>query len=340
MVGSFLILFVVSCRQVFFSWLPPPAVATLKLLDAYCLRKFGIREASMSTLLTTIAAVLMARFFSAILSYSEKTHYLPKEEDATIISSKPKGSTSIEEFCLLCGPTNSGKTALFQALLSLDQHPQHDIPQTVTSMKAWEGSFVQQKGTRVHLIDFPGHCHLLEELPRVASLANRVVLGLDSTKPVKEAATFLYLLLTNNQIQSTLKSAMGRYGKNMKIPIMVACLKSDLPSSKTCLRIKLQLKQELERIRKTKLAWDKAQQKSQSLETNVRESELALGVPHRNLDFDSCDELPCQLSFVSVRLTSLDVCLDESALNTGLSQVREFVTNGSVEGYSSIKRNV
>ena len=338
MVEGFLILSVESCRQVLFSWLPPPAVATLKLLDAFCFRKFGIREASMCMLLTTVAAVLMARFFWAVFSYSEKTHF---EEDATTISSKPKGSTSVEEFCLLCGPTNSGKTALFQALLTLDQHSQHDIPPTVTSMKAWEGSFVgPQKGIRVQLIDFPGHGQLLEELPRVASSANRVILGLDSTKPVKEAATFLYLLLTNNQIQSTWKSAMGRYGKNMKIPILVACLKSDLPSSKTCLRIKLQLKQELERLRKAKLAWDMAQQKSQSLEGFVRESELALGAPHRNLDFDSCEELPCQLSFVSVRLTSLDVCLHESAVNTGLSQVREFVANGSVDECSSIRRNV
>lgn len=288
----------------------------------------------MAILLSLITIVLLSKVAPRIASVTERRHYtLQDEEDDHLVTfkSNKSGSPSDErELCLLCGAANSGKTTILNALLLFDgQRQQHPLPITVTSMKALEAEIVLPDGQSVRLVDFPGHVRLIHGLPRVASMAHRILFVLDSTKPVREAATVLYLLLTNKRIQNAWKAKSGGAHHN-KMPILIVCTKSDLPRSKNCLRIKLQLKQELEKMRKTKLARDDAEhrQEFQVQEPNKGddETEIPLGLPNKNLDLDTCEDMPCQLAFVSVAsLNATDVKGTES-----LIQLREFVTGGSV----------
>jgi signal recognition particle receptor subunit beta len=298
--------------------------------------KLGISEASMSILLTIITIIGFSKVATIIMAATERRQnkVLYDEDDGHLVtfqSKKGGSSTDEREFCLLCGTTNSGKTTVFNALLLFDEQWQkHPMPITVTSMKALEGSIALPDGQSIRVVDFPGHLRLLHGLPRMASMADRILFFLDSTKPVREAATILYLLLTNHRIQNAWKAKSGLHN-DYKMPILIACTKADLPRSKNCLRIKLQLKQELERMRKAKLARVDAEQRQeldlQESNADADETDIPLGSPDRNLDLDTCEDLPCQLTFTSVGFLN---AINDKKAGESMIQLREFVTCGKL----------
>lgn len=293
----------------------------------------------MTILLTLIIIIGFSKVTSIIIAATERRHTVWYDEDdghlVTFQSKKGGSSTDERELCLLCGTTNSGKTTVFNVLMLSEEHWQkYPMPITVTSMKALEGSIALPDGQSIRVVDFPGHLSLLHGLPRVASMADRIVFFLDSTKPVREAATILYLVLTNHHIQNAWKVKSDAAHDDRKIPILIVCAKSDLPRSKNCLRIKLQLKQELERMRKAKLARIDAEQRQEFhlQESNAEsdgETEIPLGSPDKNLDLDTCEDLPCQLTFTSVGF--LNAVLDCKKAEEDITQLREFVACGKLK---------
>ena len=173
----------------------------------------------------------------------------------------------------LVGPCGSGKTVLFHSLclpggggnasVANPQGGQNVI--TVTSMKATAGLVVASPSAEnatsnnddeaklaVRLIDYPGHPSLRPKLDAVIEASARVVLTLDSTRPVADGAVMLHSILTNVNIASSWRKAAagGGFGGDGKVPILVACTKSDVPKSKNWRRMKIQLRTELERLEK------------------------------------------------------------------------------------------
>eukprot|EP00550_Attheya_septentrionalis_P001202 CAMPEP_0198284670 /NCGR_PEP_ID=MMETSP1449-20131203/4133_1 /TAXON_ID=420275 /ORGANISM="Attheya septentrionalis, Strain CCMP2084" /LENGTH=320 /DNA_ID=CAMNT_0043981865 /DNA_START=44 /DNA_END=1002 /DNA_ORIENTATION=+ len=166
----------------------------------------------------------------------------------TLITTTYKGDTVV-----LCGPSGAGKTLLFHTLQQPQQHLSTTTPvRTVTSLKAnaaWipcrHAEDKEHDKTMVRLVDYPGHAALQSQLSTVVKDCQRIVLVLDSTKPVAEAATVLYQLLTDARVQRK---------NNAIVPILVVCHKCQLPGAKNWRRLKIQLRTELERLRKVKSA--------------------------------------------------------------------------------------
>jgi GTPase SAR1 family protein len=125
-------------------------------------------------------------------------------EGVPVASGKKKKAR--QNFLLICGPTNSGKTALFNHLLT------KEVRTTVTSMEVNEtpgpmevklpSSDVSKK---LNIMDIPGHYHFRERLNEALNEQPRAILVvLDSKEKEKfgEAAEILYEILNNLTVLS------------------------------------------------------------------------------------------------------------------------------------------
>lgn len=273
-----------------------------------------------------------------------------------------------DDTVVLCGPTNAGKTVLFHMLCCSPVHDDDDttsMPVTVTSMRA-NGGFViptmkdhddqqqphlveEEETTTttttatttkpVRLVDYPGHAALQSQLPTILSMSNRVVFVLDSTKPITDAAELLYTILTD-PILRTCWSNNDRKKRgggtkdenNNKMPILIVCNKSNLPGSKNWRRIKIQLRTELERLRKVKRATAGDDQKQEEEEgSGVGKSSLELGIQGKSLDLDDLGpDIPVKLHFLSVGWTSEGNDNSKEHKEEGIEALREFVLTGKI----------
>jgi signal recognition particle receptor subunit beta len=125
----------------------------------------------------------------------------------------------------------------------------------------------------IRLVDYPGHKTLFAKLLGLllpttwngsgsgsgSSSGNiRALLVVDSTKSVGEAAWILYKILTHGKFvqewndKTTTTTTTNRKKSNDKggLQIMVVCNKSDESNAKNWRRIKIQLRNELEALRK------------------------------------------------------------------------------------------
>jgi Signal recognition particle receptor beta subunit len=181
---------------------------------------------------------------------------------------------------LLCGPRNSGKTCLFyQLALGVS-----DLLPTVTSIKANvavvsnNGMLTSSKSDddkenenissstsrmppRIRYVDWPGHAPLSDPVleksvwnkasSTTTSTINedspllRIVLVLDATQPVAAAAETLYELWSRAGAAAAAQQSQSR--KNC-VCIFCACHKKDLSKAKNSMRIKIQMRTELQRI--------------------------------------------------------------------------------------------
>jgi signal recognition particle receptor subunit beta len=125
---------------------------------------------------------------------------------------------------LLCGPTNSGKTALFYHLLTkeirttvtsieINETPQGapmavKIPQTATQSE-------EATSKKLTVVDIPGHYHFKDRLNDTLDEAKAIIVVVDSKEKEKfgEAAEILYEILNNLTVLSE------------RVPIVVACNK-------------------------------------------------------------------------------------------------------------------
>ena len=134
---------------------------------------------------------------------------------------------------------------------------------TVTSIAAnagyicpWEDvSTGENNGNRgnmtIRIIDYPGHASLLSQLTTLLLpvATSRVIFALDATQPVTEGAALMYrYILTHKQIRQSWSKA----GKTLVI--LVVCTKSDAIGAKNHKRMKIQLRNELDKLRKVDLA--------------------------------------------------------------------------------------
>ena len=94
------------------------------------------------------------------------------------------------------------------------------------------------------MVDIPGHFNFRTEIMKQAPSAKAVILILDAKDKTKfgEAAEILFDLLNEVDVF------------NAGIPILVACNKQDLPFAKKAIQVERELAQEIEQIKRVRLA--------------------------------------------------------------------------------------
>eukprot|EP00557_Chaetoceros_sp_GSL56_P007477 CAMPEP_0176495872 /NCGR_PEP_ID=MMETSP0200_2-20121128/10895_1 /TAXON_ID=947934 /ORGANISM="Chaetoceros sp., Strain GSL56" /LENGTH=427 /DNA_ID=CAMNT_0017893793 /DNA_START=109 /DNA_END=1389 /DNA_ORIENTATION=+ len=207
-------------------------------------------------------------------------HDLP--EDQVLNDIRNTTAASYKDTVILFGPSGSGKSLLFCKIANLvphlygsnydevfqQQQQQQQQQQkalqkninTVMSLKAnvqilqspsdnnMDSHDKGQVASSTRLIDYPGHKTLF---PKLLGLllpcsCTRALLTVDSTKSLVEAAWMLYNILTHEKFVQEWSKKKDDDG----LHIMVVCTKSDLVNAKNWRRIKIQLRNEMEALRK------------------------------------------------------------------------------------------
>ncbi|GJJ73317.1 signal recognition particle receptor subunit beta [Entomortierella parvispora] len=174
---------------------------------------------------TAIYAVLIALVL-VIIGLAAKTLLGPK-----------KGSKNT---VLITGLPFAGKTTIHYLInygKSVD---------TVTSIKENEADVELVPGKApLHIVDIPGHERLRFKFSEFMPIARAVVFVVDSATVARQTrllAEYLYDILAN------------RFAQNEKLPILIACNKSDLITSFKKERIQSLLEAEINKLRQTRTA--------------------------------------------------------------------------------------
>lgn len=283
----------------------------------------------MTILSSLVMAYLLWRFFKGIawlFSNKRSTAHLGEESVLGNLggygTGDRKGSPSsnaiiFDETVVLCGLMGSGKTALLHRLCH--EKEGWELPLTVTSIIANVCYLPTANGHRhgnsgvVRIIDYPGHPSLASEFTQllIPATTSRIVFTIDAAQPITDAASFLYhSILTHTTIRKNLQQ------QSRILKILVACTKSDVKGSKNYKRIKIQLRNELDKLRKVDSV---IREKTQN-----GEGDDDWSLKGQNVDLDNLgDDVPISICFVEV---GLGVEKD----NHGLVAVRDFVLNGVV----------
>jgi hypothetical protein len=222
-------------RQKITPYLPPPVVAAMQQVDPQLEPVLG-PEASITIMGTLMVALLVWKLLSLVMGRSSTTSgaIQDEQEDDAIVD---YDDVNYDGTVLLCGPPLAGKTSIFYTLV----YPTCPLFQTVSSIKPNTG-FVTKDDRVWRYLDTPGHWSPQKLVSTVltgsSSSVDRIVLVLDSTQPVSKSVDFLYGLLQHFR------------SKGSKPPILVACHKSKASKAKNVRRLKLQVRNELERLEK------------------------------------------------------------------------------------------
>mmetsp|Transcript_8054 Transcript_8054/g.27396 ORF Transcript_8054/g.27396 Transcript_8054/m.27396 type:complete len:276 (-) Transcript_8054:36-863(-) len=177
---------------------------------------------------------------------------------------------------LLVGPCGSGKTALAHRLCY------DNVPQTVTSMKA-NTLRCETISPPCNVVDLPGHSRLRSQLHGHLGKATRIVFVVDvanMSEQLRPAAELLYDIFSDPAMDGG-------------APLLVACNKSDLSLARNPQRVKVQLQQEIDKLRGTR----------RSLETSgddddeAEEEKLPVGTPGQA--FSMARDAPCEVTFAA-----------------------------------------
>ena len=339
-------------------YLPPPLLRFLHVTDTYFHLNHELishdhchDEPSMAILSALFVAYIVLRSIQVLWSSTTKrsTAHLSGNEDTVLggltVSGGGKGvnntnkhsrdATSgssgydepppFDETVVICGASNSGKTALLHYLCSDDDAKVVDPPMTVTSLQAnvgyicnWEDADDNSNNGKmtIRIIDYPGHPSLLSQLTTLllATATSRLVFTLDTTQPVTEGAALMYqYILTHSQV----RHSWAKVGKTLEV--LVVCTKTDAKGAKNYKRMKIQLRNELDKLRKVDLAISESSTNSNGDENDSGNSKAALNVKGKSIDLDDLgSDVPVSLHFVEVGFGG----------KGGLEEIRKFVLNG------------
>ncbi|KAI8136532.1 signal recognition particle receptor beta subunit-domain-containing protein [Fennellomyces sp. T-0311] len=169
---------------------------------------------------------------------------------------------------LLLGATDAGKTALYTRLRYGKK------AQTVTSMKENEGPLVIENKT-FDLVDMPGHERVRFRYADYLPVARAIVFVVDSTtitRQIRVAGEYLYNVLAQPQVQK------------QRIPILIACNKTDLITALPKEKIQQRLEMEINRLRSTRTAAVEQQESGMD-----DEQEAFLGYEGEDFKFEQLD---------------------------------------------------
>lgn len=339
-------------RHIVSPYLPPPVLNAMKAIDVHPNAKMIGDEPSMTIITALLAIVCIGkgiRFLSFLTSGkaveglddddAPEGHVLSdldKLKSATSGGTKheTKGSYSYDNSVILFGPSSTGKTCLFHTLLSSKKKTvggKKKIPGTVMSLKANVSMLRKDDDNNnksekeyIRLVDYPGHITLSSHLPSllyptttsktIASV--RGLLVVDSTKSVSDAAMLLYnTVLTNSPL-------LCAWEKEDEIfHIMVVCNKADASNARNWRRIKIQLRSELDKLKK--ISSSVSSSAADLLDGSGSSTEKKRQLIGKSIDLDNLKKNG--LSHVKISFLSCS-CLND----TGLGELNAFVMNGDL----------
>ena len=327
-------------------FLPPPVLNAIYMADSYLhinhapfTTTYCHSEPSMSILSAIFSAYVVLRLMQGlqfwwISTTRRSTAHLSGEEDAVLSglsqtsnkrrpdkhSAQNVDTPQYGETVVLCGAAGSGKTALLYCLCDEDGADSCQPPMTTTSLVANvaymnvasdenAGDESKTEATAVRLVDYPGHPSLSTKFASLIlpNQTARVVFTIDATKPVTDGVALLYKsIFTNSEVRDAwIKS-------NKTLSILIVCTKEDDKKAKNQKRMKIQIRNELDRLRKVDSAMKGV---DGSGHTPIY---VAKG---KSIDLDDLGPTMPQLHFVE---TGLGI----KGGDNGLKAVREFIRTG------------
>jgi len=316
-----------TVRKSLAPYLPPPVLKGLYNTDVY----FHLNnkkiishdqfedEPSMAILSALFMAYIVLRSIQGLWLTTTKrsTVHLSGEEDTVLAGlSVSKGSSTkkqidgtedetptFKETVVICGASNSGKTALLHSLCDNTDNAIMNPPMTVASLSAnvgyvicpWEDANdkTNSGNMAIRVIDYPGHPSLLSQLTTLllASATSRLVFTIDTTQPVTEGASLMYqYILTHSQV----RQSWAKVSKTLEV--LVVCTKTDAKGAKNYKRMKIQLRNELDKLRKV----DMAIKESSTIDDDDNDNtKTMLQVKGKSIDLDNLGlDVPVSLHFV------------------------------------------
>ena len=337
-------------------YLPPPLLRIMHGLDAHIqlhhaplATNYCYDEPSMAILSALFLAYMLWK--SALGMWTSttmrSTAHLIGEDNNTVLGGltgiggivgggdKRRGdhaSPTFRETVVICGAKDSGKTSLLHRLCNMKEMDSDgsswDPPMTVTSLTAnagficpWEDITNGDNNGKIggtmtiRIIDYPGHQSLLSQLTTllIQGATARLIFVLDATEPVTEGAALLYqYILTHAQVRQSWSKA----GKTLVI--LVVCTKCDVNGAKNYKRMKIQLRTELDRLRKVDMAISDGSKGTNGGANHVDDNtKILLHVMGKSVDLDNLgSDVPVSLHFV------------ESGYGKDITAIHEFVLNG------------
>lgn len=319
--------FLTQTRRVISPYLPPPLLNLMLTIDTHQFTNTYLPDESEPS--TFILIVIFGIYFSIhvfnLISYfvggNSKTLIEGIEDDEpeskVLHNISADEDTKYRDTVIIFGPSSSGKSLLFHKITSAN--PKNI--KTVMSLKA--NIHIMENGETsepLRLIDYPGHVTLSSQLPNLLVAdksgkgSTRAVLLVDSTKALSEAGSLLYSVLTNANVVNSWKNS------SETLTILVACNKKDSLGSKNWRRVKIQLKNELEKLKKIASSLKQNNVDSEMNDTNSDDSIELIGknIDLQDLSKNGIDNI--QLGFMSLSTREED----------GLQELQTFIREGKM----------
>ncbi|KAF9098101.1 hypothetical protein BGX27_000873 [Mortierella sp. AM989] len=184
---------------------------------------------------------------------------------------------------LLAGLPFAGKTATYFLITH------NKAVETVTSIKENEIDVALTEGQKsVHLVDIPGHERLRFKFSEFMPITRAVVFVVDSSTVSRQTrllAEYLYDILSD------------KFAQDERIPILIACNKSDLLTSFKKERIQTLLETEINKLRQTRTA---------ALDTQDSEGNENVFLGFEGKDF-SFQDLENEVEFIEYSAENKDI---------------------------------
>ncbi|KAI8077909.1 signal recognition particle receptor subunit beta-like protein [Gilbertella persicaria] len=200
---------------------------------------------------------------------------------ATLIALTVYTKKQSKNTILLLGISDAGKTAMYILLKNGKKHP------TVSSMKENEGQITINNKV-FDLVDVPGHDRVRYRYVDFLPVTRSIVFLVDSTsitRHIRPVAEYLYDILAKPDVQK------------QRMPILIACNKSDMITALPTEKIKALLETEIHRLRATRTARVEQQESD--------EQEAYLGYEGEDFKFDHIDN-PIDFEACSVEHQQMD----------------------------------
>ncbi|KAG0254714.1 hypothetical protein BG011_005549 [Mortierella polycephala] len=150
------------------------------------------------------------------------------------------GKKNVKNTILITGLPFAGKTVIYYQISS------SKTVETVTSIQENEAEVALIEGkSSIHIVDIPGHERLRFKFSEFMPIARAIVFVVDSATVSRQSrllAEYLYDILSN------------KFTLDEKIPILIACNKSDLLTAFRKDRIQSLLETEINKLRHTRTA--------------------------------------------------------------------------------------
>ncbi|KAF9993354.1 hypothetical protein BGZ80_002479 [Entomortierella chlamydospora] len=184
---------------------------------------------------------------------------------------------------LLTGLPFAGKTATYYLI------SHNKAVETVTSIKENETDVALTEGQKpIHLVDIPGHERLRFKFSEFMPIARAVVFVVDSSTVSRQTrllAEYLYDILGD------------KFAQSERIPVLIACNKSDLLTSFKKERIQTLLEAEINKLRQTRTA---------ALDTQDSEGNENVFLGFEGKDF-SFEDLENDVEFIEYSAENKDI---------------------------------